>query len=579
MMRYSWAIILVLPLLFTSCDHDSTGNDSTPTIVGMTPSVVNTGQQNVHGQINGTNLSGVVTVDLGPGIRVLNTSGVSSTEIDIIFSVDRNASPGLRTITVSTVAGSATSSSMLEVKQNSQPVARFTMTPNEGTAGTVFNFDASNSSSPGGTIQIYDWDFGDRRTEVGKNVTHQYSTAGNYTVKLTITDDLQQQASATREVQVKKGSPPVARFTVTPSSGSPSDEFRFDASESEDKDGRIISYEWRFNGGSKFTGKVFTRKFPEEGNYTVELIVVDDDGLSGTREQDINVRGGGQAPIARFKVTPSSGGVDTTFTFDASESSDSDGRIVDYVWKFGGGSTYHGQSFSRTFPEEGTYFLTLTVTDDDGLTGFDEDEIEVAQGGGSSPIAKFSVSPSSGDVDTTFTFDASASSDDGQITNYSWRFNGGSKYEGKIFSRKFPEEGTYNVELTVSDDDGLQNSAEKEIEVGEGSPPPQGVECRDPSRRGPAMYGKVLSTDDATHSVIVKLNEDADCSDVFYKCGDIRKGGDPNPPEIWFGIICRMIDLGNSTFQIFLVEGKAWPDPGEEDVYLWWSDCSGNPCN
>lgn len=578
MMRYIWVIALVLPWLFISCDQNSTGSGgSGPTIAGMTPSAVNTGQQDVHGQITGTNFNGVVKVDLGPGIRVLNTTGVSSTEVDVIFSVDRNASPGVRTITISTLAGSATSSSLLEVKQNSQPVARFTMTPNEGTAGTVFNFDASNSSSPGGTIQIYDWDFGDFRTEVGQKVTHQYSTAGNYTVKLTITDDKQQQASTTRKVQIKKGSPPIARFTVTPSAGSTSDEFKFDASESEDKDGRIVSYEWKFNGGSKYTGKVFTRKFPEEGDYTVELTVLDDDGLSGTRESDINVRGG-LAPVARFTVTPSSGGVDTTFTFDASNSSDSDGRIVDYVWKFAGGSTYHGKSFSRKFPEEGTYFLTLTVTDDDGLTGFDEDEIEVAKGGGSSPVARFSVSPSSGDTDTTFTFDASDSEDDGQITNYSWRFNGGSKYEGKVFSRKFPEEGTYNVELTVSDDDGLKDTADKQIEVGDGGPPPQGVECTNPVKRGPAWYGKVISTDDSTHSVIVQLNDDADCGDVFYRCGDIRKGGDPNPPELWFGTICRMIDLGNSRFQIFLVDGKAWPEPGEDNVYLWWQDCSQDPC-
>jgi PKD repeat protein len=472
MMRFFWVLVLILPLLFISCDQDTTGSSSAaaPTIVGMTPAVVDAGQQDVHGQINGTNFNGVVSVDLGAGIHILNTTGVSSTEIAVVFSVDRNASPGLRTITVSTLTGSATSSSLLEVRRNLQPIARFTMTPNEGTAGTVFSFDASNSNSPDGTIQIYDWDFGDSITAVGQNVTHQYSDAGNYTVKLTVTDDKQQKASATREVQIKEGSPPVARFTVTPTAGSPSDEFQFDASESEDKDGQIVSYVWKFNGGSKFTGKVFTRKFPEEGNYTVELTVVDNDGLSGTLEGNVNVRGGSLEPIARFTVSPSSGGVDTTFTFDASDSSD-DGQIVDYVWKFAGGSTYHGQSFSRKFPEPGTYFLTLTVTDDDGLTGFDEDAIEVINGG-SSPVAEFSVSPSSGDVDTTFTFDASASDDpDGQITNYSWRFNGGSKYEGKIFSRKFPEEGTYRVELIVSDNDGLEDSEEKEIEVGDGDLP------------------------------------------------------------------------------------------------------------
>jgi hypothetical protein len=39
-----------------------------------------------------------------------------------------------------------------------------------------------------------------------------------------------------------------------------------------------------------------------------------------------------------------------------------------------------------------------------------------------------------------------------------------------------------------------------------------------------------------------------------------------------------MIDLGNSRFQLFLVNGNAWPEPGEDNVYLWWQDCSQDPC-
>ena len=113
-MRYVWLMALILPLLFIGCDQNSTGNDSKPTIVGMTPTIVNAGQQDVHGQINGTNFTGVVTVDLGPDITILNTTSVSSTEVAVIFSVHPNASPGLRTIRVSTVAGVAMSSSLLE---------------------------------------------------------------------------------------------------------------------------------------------------------------------------------------------------------------------------------------------------------------------------------------------------------------------------------------------------------------------------------------------------------------------------------------------------------------------------------
>jgi len=53
------------------------------------------------------------------------------------------------------------------------------------------SFDGSGSydPDPAGTIVSYAWDFGDGTTGTGVTPSHDYSTAGTYTVILTVTDD------------------------------------------------------------------------------------------------------------------------------------------------------------------------------------------------------------------------------------------------------------------------------------------------------------------------------------------------------------------------------------------------------
>jgi PKD repeat protein len=57
--------------------------------------------------------------------------------------------------------------------------------------------------------------------------------------------------------------------------------------------------------------------------------------------------------------------------FDGSSSYDSDGEIVLYEWDYGDGNTYNSSYdlSDNQYCNEGTYNVTLTVTDNDGLTG------------------------------------------------------------------------------------------------------------------------------------------------------------------------------------------------------------------
>ena len=62
--------------------------------------------------------------------------------------------------------------------------------PYEALVGDVVKFDGSGSTEDG-TIEIYDWDFGDATIafNAGPNPVHIYSSADNYTVTLTVTDN------------------------------------------------------------------------------------------------------------------------------------------------------------------------------------------------------------------------------------------------------------------------------------------------------------------------------------------------------------------------------------------------------
>ena len=74
---------------------------------------------------------------------------------------------------------------------------------------TSTTFNGSGSSDPDGTITSYAWTFGDGGSASGMTVSHAYATAGSYTVRLTVTDNLGATGSTTVSVTVMNR-PPVA---------------------------------------------------------------------------------------------------------------------------------------------------------------------------------------------------------------------------------------------------------------------------------------------------------------------------------------------------------------------------------
>jgi PKD repeat protein len=172
------------------------------------------------------------------------------------------------------------------------PVANFTFSPQGGHAPLDVTFDASESSDPDGTITNYNWNFGDGFTGTGQAIVHRFETEGQYTVRLTVTDNDGKTGSTTHIIIVEPpNQPPVAGFSFSPIRGLYPLSVTFDASVSFDPDGQIVQYEWDFGGEQTGSGQVVTYTFPEKGIYTVILTVYDDDGDSATASGTVEVLG------------------------------------------------------------------------------------------------------------------------------------------------------------------------------------------------------------------------------------------------------------------------------------------------
>lgn len=146
---------------------------------------------------------------------------------------------------------------------------------------------------------------------------------------------------------------------------------------------------------------------------------------------------------------------------------DDDGTVVSYAWTFGDGNTSTLEDPSHTYAAAGTYDVTVTVTDDDGATGTRTHQVTVAERPNVPPVADFTASVAG----LTAQLTSAATDQDGTVASYAWTFGDGSTSTDQNPSHTYGSSGTYDVTLTVTDDDGDTGTVTKQVIVSAGTTP------------------------------------------------------------------------------------------------------------
>ena len=300
---------------------------------------------------------------------------------------------------------------------------------------------ASNAATDARNYVGY-WRLGSDRTFGGTTSNYFAGEIDEVAVYPTVLTGAQVRAHFEATGQVAVNQPPTAAFTTTKSFLG----LAVDGSGSADADGTISSYSWNWGDGTAAgSGVTANHTYAGAGTYTVTLTVTDDDGATATKTASVTMAAN-QAPTASFTDSESF----LSLSVNGSASSDPEGPVASYAWSWGDGTANgSGATATHTYAAAGTYPVSLTVTDAQGLTGTSSRSITVTQAPNQLPTAAFTHS----ETFLQTSVNGSPSSDpDGTIASYAWSWGDGTADgSGATATHTYAANGTYTIGLTVTD--------------------------------------------------------------------------------------------------------------------------------
>jgi PKD repeat protein/Tfp pilus assembly protein PilE len=374
----------------------------------------------------------------------------------------RYSAGGTRTVSmrVTDAAGLTATAARTFVVVNSAPVAIASASADTINAGLSVTFTAADSYDPDGDGISFRWTFPGAVQLQGTVATYTFNTQGAYEVRLRVQDTGGASSEAFLLVTVLNTAP-VVTLSANPAAVPVGGSVALTASAS-DADGDPLTYTFVFGNGSSRTQSTpsTTYAWNDDGTYVVNVNVADGRGGWATDSATVTVGTGNRRPVANFTGTCYSLYRRCTF---ADLSSDADGQVVAWAWDFGDGATSAQRNPpEHTYAAAGTYYVTLTVTDNGGKTATHGFSISFSSADPSSnalPTSLFAYQCQS----LICSFTDQSSDADGSIAAWAWSFGGLGGAGGQNPTFTFPGYGTYTVTLQVTDNLGGRSSSSRVV--------------------------------------------------------------------------------------------------------------------
>ena len=335
-----------------------------------------------------------------------------------------------------------TASASLTETVNADPSVSITASHDPTDIGIAVNF--SSTATGGVTPYNYSWSLGGNVVSYASSFSYTFTSAGSYSVQLTVTD--QAGVTATASLTETVYSDPVA--TINPEYATIDKGLNDTFTSSVSGGDYPMSYSWSYNGSVVSTKANLTMNFTTLGYVTVSLTVTDALGEKSSTSVQIDVL------------------VDPSVYIEGSNKTDLNILTVytgygnfgeapyNYTWAINGVNEGSGLYLEYKFPVTGVYNLSLTITDSLGGKASSYMIVHVY----SVPTLTIGASNLTTDQGYMVTFTSSVTGGSSPIL-YDWTINGNTVGTGSGLQYVFPTSGSYSVQLTVTDQAGVTATA------------------------------------------------------------------------------------------------------------------------
>lgn len=323
---------------------------------------------------------------------------------------------------------------------SSVPVASFAVNAdNQCLSGNSYSF-TNNSSS----LVSNFWSFGDGVTSSATSPTHTYSTAGNYTVKLVVSNANGCLDSTTKIITVLPK--PLSSFSVIGATGCTNNRTISIA----DNAVGVVTYFYDFGDGTTSALANPSKTYTTAGIYTIKQVVINANGCKDSTSKTISF---GDYPVAAFTLAdPATQCLNgNSFAFVNSSV-----NAVDYLWDFGDGTSVNQINPTQTYSTAGNFTVSLIAIS----TGNCNDTVTMNVVVLAKPTAAFTFS---GTTNCTSNRTINVTSSATGAATYFYDFGDGTTSTLANPSKTYSTTGIFVIKQVVTNANGCVDSVYKTI--------------------------------------------------------------------------------------------------------------------